>query len=252
MKRFALAVLPSIIGRLITGAAALMLLLMTAGTLSADTFNINASERGWVCNGSGTPCPNNGASPSNNYSAGFGTNEGKIRDWFEFAIPSLTGGSLVSATLNLDEPAMAPPLFLPPGHSGGPLTFAVYGLGAQPLVFTDVTTSNPFGSVGTSTASNGTTIAITLSSAALAAIAADQGGNIFIGGVDSGENGSTQAGDFFNTGFDPNAPNVTSLSLTTAPAAVPEPASILLLITVVAVTVFAARRKLHLAIRSSR
>jgi hypothetical protein len=178
---------------------------------------IDASARGWVCTTTFGCSNNNGANPANNSLAGFVQGEGQFRDWFEFDIATLTG-SLVSATLNLDEPAGPPP-----GHLGGSLTYTVYGLAGQPMVFTDVTTTNPFGSVGTSSADNGTTISITLDSAALADIVAHQGGHIFIGGVDSGENNTTIAGDFVGTG----AGNVTSLSLNTAP--VPEPASISLL-----------------------
>ena len=102
-----------------------------------------------------------------------------LRNWFEFAIPTLTGGTLTSATLNLDDS----------GHIGDDLTFSVYGLSNRPLAFNDVT-GNPYGSVTTTDASTGTTITITLNAAALAAIGAQQGGDIFIGGIDSGENDS--------------------------------------------------------------
>jgi hypothetical protein len=160
---------------------------------------------------------------------------GQLRDWFEFAIPTLTS-PLLSATLNLDEPAL--------GHIGGSLTYTVYGLAGQPTLFTDVTTSNPFASpVTTSTADDGTTISITLDSAALADIVAHQGGNIFIGGIDSGENSSTSAFDFAKTGNPAGTIGVTSLSLTTAPAPVPEPASVVLLASVLIGLLVAFHRK---------
>jgi PEP-CTERM motif len=196
---------------------------------SADQI-INASERGWVCTTVGG-CPNNnGADPGNNYLAGGGgLGAVQFRDWFEFAIPTLTG-SLVSATLNLDEPPAVSGGVSGGGHGGGSLTYAVYGLSAQPLAFLDVTTANPFAlPVTTSSADDGTTISITLNSAALAAIAAHQGGHIFIGGIDSGESSSTTAYDF---GASDGLSNVTSLRLTTAPTAVPEPSSILLVASV--------------------
>ena len=190
---------------------------------------IDASERGFVCTTT-LGCSNNGADPGNNYVAGFLLAEGQFRDWFEFDIPTLTG-SLLSATLNLDDPL----------HFGGSLTYAVYGLAAEPTAFGDVTTSNPFAlPVTTSSADNGTTISITLSSAALAAITADQGGHIFIGGIDSGETSSTNAGDFARTGL---GTGVTSLSLTTGPAPVPEPASIVLFAPLLIVSLVALRRK---------
>jgi hypothetical protein len=143
-----------------------------------------------------------------NYVAGSAQFAIQFRDWFEFSIPTLTGGALSSATLELDEPA--------DGHAGGSLTFAVYGLCARPFLFSDVTISNPFGSVGTSSASNGTTVDVTLNAAALAAIGASQGGNIFIGGIDSGELSSSDASDFGDT-----LNQSTVLHLQTAPTATP-------------------------------
>lgn len=197
------------------------LLLLTAAA-HADLMNINASERGWLC----TPISvavcstgNNVALPNQNYTAGVevtnnNTDVTQFRDWFEFAIPTFTG-SLVSATLSLDDPT----------HSGGDLTFAVYGLGGQPIAFTDVTATNPFGSVGTSAASSRTTVTITLDTAALAAITADQGADIFIGGISSAEtitNPGSNQGDFGASGPGHNA----VLNLTTAPSSpVPEPSS---------------------------
>jgi hypothetical protein len=211
--------------------------ILLAAVASADVFDINASERGWVCTpgpscaGSGT---NNGASAGNNYIAGFG-DDGEDRNWFEFAIPDLTGGTLTSATLVLDDGF----------HGGGDLTYTVYGLTGQPIVFTDVSSSDTaFGSLGTSNASGTTALTITLNAAALAAIGADQGGDIFIGGIDSGENGSIYTDDFestqdfpaaFSYGSCPVAAGgivhcVTELDLTTtATTAVPEPVSVFLL-----------------------
>ncbi|HEV8414719.1 MAG TPA: PEP-CTERM sorting domain-containing protein [Bryobacteraceae bacterium] len=194
----------------------ILMLALTVSAASANVIDINASERGRVCN---LPCTgnNNGADPNNNYFSGFTVGSGfQIRNWFEFSIPTLTGGTLVSATLQLDEP--------PSGHLGGMLTFAVYGLSAQPLIFTDVSTSSPFGSVGTTNASSGTTLAITLNPAAIVAITSHQMNNIFLGGIDTGENSST--GDFAASGFPAFK---TVLSLTTAPASVPEPSSLSLL-----------------------
>jgi hypothetical protein len=89
-----------------------LLLITVSGR--ADTFNINASERGWVCSPSAScnsagGAGNNGALPGNNYFAGFFSfTSGQFRDWFEFSIPTLTGGTLVSATLQHN-----------PGHHAG-------------------------------------------------------------------------------------------------------------------------------------
>lgn len=199
---------------------ALGFVLLTSSVF-ADNVDVSASGGGWVCTPESTcgPGTNNGAGLTN-YIAGNISGVGQFRNWFEFSVPTITG-SLVSATLNVDEPGSPYQ-----AHFGGTLTYAVYGLGAQPTVFTDVTTSNPFGSVNTSSADDGTTLSITLNAAALAAISADQGGNIFIGGIDSGETSSSDAVDFSG------APGNVALDLTTAASAVPEPSSLPLLIIV--------------------
>ena len=205
---------------------ALMLGLASFSVPTRADVLLSATERGWVCtplcNGVGTGF-NNGADPGNNYIAGKPSAE--FRDWFEFAIPSFSG-ALTSATLELYEPGNPPDLAN--GHSGGTLTYSVYGLSAQPTVFSGVGTANPFGSVSTSSTDDGTIIDITLNAAALAAITSDQGGNIFIGGIDSGE---TAGGyDFGTTGVAGETDNTTDLSLvTSASTSVPEPSAVLLL-----------------------
>jgi hypothetical protein len=198
-------------------------LTVAAVSAKADTVSIEATGRGWVCTeSSGSYCPgNNGADPDNNYFAGTNFDNSKYRDWFEFAIPTLTGESILSATLNLDDPGS----FLFPGVT---YSYAVYGLSGQPMVFDDVAASDPFGSVDTNGGYETTTLSITLNAAALAAIAADEGGYIFIGGIDSAElgppgelAGPVGVGDFGDTGR-PLVYN-TALTLSTAPSSVPEP-----------------------------
>ncbi len=210
-------------------------------TARADIVNVTASARGAVnTTGVGQPSSsNNGNLADNSYFAGeftFSTiYPTYYRNWFEFAIPTLTGESLTGATLSLDEhssitgsnPALD-------GHVGGTLTYAVYGLTGQPLVFNDVVTlaTNPFGSILTSAVAAETTISITLNADALTAIAAAHGGNIFIGGIDSGEL-SVANGYLYDFGWSslsaPTYPNQTILVLTTAPSApVPEPNGLLL------------------------
>jgi hypothetical protein len=221
----------------------LVILALTTLTAStwADVFNIGDSERGFVCTVDAVFCPtgNNNATAGNDYLAGAestGTNTDvtQFRDWFEFAIPSLSGGSLTSATLSLAD-------F---GHVGGDLTFALYGLTSQPMQLTDVVTTTPFSDpFDTSSGSNLTTITIQLNSAALAAIAGAQNQNLFIGGIDSGETeklpGTASPGEDFVGDFETSGngfPDFTDtynavLNLTTAPAAVPEPSSVALLLT---------------------
>jgi hypothetical protein len=230
----------------------LISLTVVVGSAWADVVNIDASERGWVCSPGVTLCgnmTNNGATPGNDYLAGAisksdGSDVNQTRNWFEFAIPTLTDGTLTSATLNLDDSA----------HVGGDLTYSVYGLSGQPLVFSDVTTGSPYGSVNTTDASSGMTITITLDAAALAAIGADQGGDIFIGGIDSAENDSPCAadpsscvvGDFAGGGSDVDGVTYnTVLTLTTTPSTVPEPSTAALLVTMILLLAGAAmwRRK---------
>jgi hypothetical protein len=82
-----------------------------------------------------------------------------------------------------------------------------------------------------------------LNLAALASIAEHQGGNIFIGGIDSGEIGfGSTVGDFGDSGK-----FRTLLSLTTAPSAVREISSLPLLatITIAAVLIDWRRRAIR-------
>lgn len=206
-----------------------LVLFAVAGATAAraDSLSIAASERGFVSTEVEFGIviqTNDGASPANNYLAGglvstILPSSIEWRDWFEFSIPTLTGETLTSATLSLDDPT--PPNQSGEGHQGGPLTFSVYGLSGQPVLITDVSTSNSFGSAGTSTSSP--TVVITLNAAALAAIGAAQGGNIFIGGIDSGEDGSG-----FDFGSSASAADNTVLNLQTSSSSAPEPSSLLL------------------------
>lgn len=127
------------------------------------------------------------------------------RDWLEFAIPKLPS-TLASATLELFQPQF--------GHLGGTLTYSVYALAGAPGHFSDISASTLYGSVSTDAASDGTSVSIALTTAALNAIYADQGGDFFIGGIDSRETGPSIAGDF---GGQPGR-NILKL------AVVPEPA----------------------------
>jgi len=115
-------------------------------------------------------------------------------------------------------------------RAGGNLTYSVYGLSGQPLAFGDVSTSSQYGSAATTDASAlDPFITITLNEAALAAIAADQGGNLFLGGIDSGKNTTARCtsigGCFVGDVAASNISPPPLLTLTTVPAAVPEPSS---------------------------
>ena len=184
---------------------------------------LDSSSRGWVAN---DPSIGRRGGVLNNYFAGYEPTVAAFRDWFAFAIPVFSGSTLTSASLNLDEPSATEAPNYTPGHLGGPLTYSVYGLAGEPLAFTDIAPANPFGSVATSNADDGSTIVINLNSAALAAIAANQGETLYIGGIDSGEMLTSGAnGDFSGT----QGEGVVSLTLNLQrTAVVPEPSTAIL------------------------
>ncbi len=194
----------------------------------ASVIDIFAANRGFVdaCSACIPFYGDNGADPSNNYFAGYQSSPqpfgGPIlflaRNWFDFAVPVLTNQTLISARLLLYE--------LRFGHTGGPLTFSVYGLAGRPALFTDVITSVPFGVTTTNSVNSDTTIELLLNGAALAAIVGAQGGHVFLGGIGSGESNwpsSTSAYDFAASQSTDSI-----LELTTI-ASVPEPVTSLLL-----------------------
>jgi hypothetical protein len=191
-------------------ALALAFALFIPTAARADII-IQDSGRGWIGNLAGA----NGNTAPNNYIAGSELNEGEFRNHFDFSIPTLSG-SLTSATLTLDNP-LKDPLSVTN-------TYSVYSLGAYGTYgFSDIGSGTLYGSVeigfpGTAT--------VTLDSAALAALAAAQGGTFSVGGIDSGEN-STNNFDFGDTG--PNdASTLVFLTLETGPAT-PEPSAFVLL-----------------------
>lgn len=178
--------------------AALVLFLAMAPAWG-DVIFLNASLRGSVeSDGS-----SNGASANNFFFAGLLLVQD--RNWFEFSIPTISSSStLASATFNLAQSQF--------GHLGGQLVYSIYALGSQPTQFSDVNATTLYGSVNTSPSTNGELVSITLDSAALAAIVGAQGGDLFIGGIDSGENSSPFSGDFASSNN-----YQTFLKLTTVP-----------------------------------
>ena len=222
--------------RLLFRAMLLPILFVPMG-LRAGVVNVAASERGFVCTVDSIFCAtgNNGADPGNAYIAGVASTSSNtditlLRNWFEFAIPTLTGVSLTSATCSLDDL----------GHSGGGQTLSIYGLNGQPLGLNDVVATRPFFG---SASYIGNTLTIQLNADALAAISAAQGGEFFIGGIDSGETtpnpatvapGTDFVGDFESSEnghpFSTDTYN-SVLNLTTSSTAAPEPSSFALLLT---------------------
>ena len=171
---------------------AVLVLAFTSGPAWADIILLDAAARGNISN------PDN--SISTFIFAGFITSE--ERDWFEFSIPHLSG-PVISATLDLFQPQF--------GHIGGNLVYSVYALSGKPLHFSEIPSGTLYGSISTNSSTNGTTLFITLDAAALAAIQGTQGGNVFIGGIDTGEKGTSLGGDFAGE------PGRSILKLTTVP-----------------------------------
>jgi hypothetical protein len=212
----------------------LAFLLLSQAVANASMIVENEFARGAVNNESGT----NGNSPGLGYIAGNpdgidGIPPGLDRAHFDFSIPSL-GGTLTSATLSLanPEPMVLDNVSYIGGHGGSTNTFSVYSLGAY-STYSSLSPAAAFAALGAGTLygsvsiSDNGTATITLNSAALAAITADQGGTFSLGGVDSGEDTSLGY-DFANTRFPDNP---TTLTLNVNPSVTPEPASMTLLCT---------------------
>ena len=210
----------------------LAFLLLSQAAANASMIVENESARGAVNNEAGT----NGNSPGLGYIAGNpdgvdGIPPGLDRAHFDFSIPSL-GGTLTSATLSLanPEPMVLDNVSYIGGHGGSTNTFSVYSLGAY-STYSSLSPSAAFAALGAGTLygsvsiSDNGTATITLNSAALADITADQGGTFSLGGVDSGEDTSLGY-DFANTRF-PDNPS--TLTLNVNPSVTPEPASMTLI-----------------------
>lgn len=227
------------------------------------TITLTDDARGWVTpnpsqsgggGGTGLAPPNNGTAADNNYVAGGSLGGGMFRDWFEFAIPSLSG-PLLSATISLNQPLLPSAEGIPPsslGHSGPQTTYTMYGLPATPTDFASFMPQALYGSAVLGAATNGTTVDISLNSAALQDIGAAAGGEFLLGGIDSGEigfdlqgcNGCGQNFDFAATGG-----TQVTLTLDTADAA-PEPSA--LVVCLCAAALFLAVRRNHTRAPASR
>jgi hypothetical protein len=206
--------------------------LLVPAVANASVINESESGRGWINNESGA----NGNSPGLGYVAGNpdgieGTPPGLFRAHFDFSIPSL-GGTLTSATLSLanPDPMVLDNVSYLGGHGGSTNTFSLYSLGAY-STYSSLSPTAAFAALGGGTLygsvsiSDNGTATVTLNSAALAAITADQGGTFSLAGIDSGENTSLGY-DFANTRFPDNP---TTLSLNVNPSVTPEPASMTLI-----------------------
>ena len=185
---------------------------------NAAILTLGTSEQGWIDqNDNG-----NGNGNTNNYLVGnCGTNDcrvGEFRNFFGFSIPTLTG-NVVSASLVINT--------------------ALVIMGQSPSLtvqFTSLNTTNSFAALGTGTFYASITYTpsdafltetITLNAAALADIAAAEGGIFLVGGR-----------DISPTTFGPTAPDQLvygssggpqQLVITTAEQQVPEPGSLSLL-----------------------
>jgi hypothetical protein len=209
----------------LASAAAGIVILSPGGHAQAVT----AFDRGWMDQSNFSF-----NTPTSTYDAGNSGGNDKVRNFFDFNIPTLNG-PLLSADLLLDMPAN--------GHESlSATTYSVYSLTQYgSFSFADIGAGTLYGSKVLTSADDLTTVDISLDAAALLDIAAAQGGALEIGGVDSGENSNTQVLDFVNSGFNGEQ---TVLQLTTGSQSptTPEPGAAALLAGA-GVTVFAMRRK---------
>lgn len=177
------------------------ILLMGACALRADTIPVIDSGQGWI-ESDNTP---NGNSQTNNYAVGVVGNccFSVLRNHFDFSIPDFSG-VLTSATLNIFEAVG--------NASAGPEVYSLYSLGSFGTYnFSDIGSGTLFASTTVTAAQDETTIQISLNSAALLAIAADQGDTFSLGGRIADE---STADDFI---FGSGTNFATSLILTTTP-----------------------------------
>ena len=181
-----------------------------AGATAAQaqtTLTIQPTNRGWLCDAVNTPCAVYGmpgmvqatglVGPLTNIFAGSGRvpnmagqtfDAGTYRNWFQFAIPKLSG-PLVSATLTLPERNR---------WNGQDLQYQIYGLNSQPKVFTDIS-GQVYGTVTTTDGDFGGIVHLVFNAYGLAAIEGSQGKDLFFGGIDSGETAGGYHGDFSGT-----------------------------------------------------
>jgi hypothetical protein len=177
---------------------------------NASVFVLSDSAQGWLTSAGGV----NGNSSANNYIAGNADGGTHYRDHFDFSIPSLPG-VLTSATLSLTNPSFG---FFG-GHGGGVNTYSVSSLGSfGSYSWANIGTGTPYGSVNIG--GNGL-ITIPLNGAALATIAAHQGGTFSLGGVDSGEN----TPNWYDFGFSGGNRNTLTLNVVGVAPSITSPAS---------------------------
>lgn len=194
-----------------TAVAAIVAVITAAGAAKADVFTATT----WGTYNS------EGGSSSCCYVAGFdqgGTRE--FRSYFVFDLTNLTGLTITGATLQMFEPVggggLSSGTFSVGSYSGS--ISALEGGGGS---FSALASGTAFATITTTTADDGTTLDITLNSAALAAIQDAEGGLFAIGGYTTGDTTDDTIGQYTGT------EGVVSLALDDVP--VPEPASLALL-----------------------
>ena len=159
-------------------------------SLNGGSIVLNAVGEGWY-DQTGTP---NGSSPISNYIAGICGNSDSCNgdnldrnDWFTFSIP--TSVVITSATLELFNPSDPYDGYVNPSptetYTNWDVTTPVGNLGNAGGVgiYNDLGSGTMYASTVVSAADDGTTIGISLNSAALSAINADAGSTFAVGGA---------------------------------------------------------------------
>ena len=201
----------------------------------ASTITISTTQEGWW-DSTGTHIEGN-----LNYATGRADGLDH-RSFFIFDLAGVTG-TITGATLRLIEPASG---YISPNRSETIVFYDVSTPAATLLaagsgeigIYNDLGTGVSYGSRSVSTADSGTIISQILSASALVAIQSALGGSFAIGGSLTLSAPLGREGIFFNTAE--SGPPVNQLVLTTTDE-VPEPSSMLLLGTGLAVVV--ARRR---------
>jgi len=210
--------------------AVLTAILLSCIPALADTFTLSTANRGWITS-TGT---SNGTSGANSYYTGidFSYNAGaELRDWFSFDL-STVSGTITSATIQVASGTYIP-------YQTTSETLQLTSVAAQD--FADLGTGTVYGTQVYSAAENAQTVTITLDAAAITALNNNAGGTFELGGrltsLQQTAPGTANEAIFSTVSGDPAQVQLVLNTTGTGGGGqgnAPEPASMLLFITVLA------------------
>jgi large repetitive protein len=205
--------MPTLKKTLFAVVAFVLLSLTAAGNASADSISIINSDSGWY-NDTGFHDPTN-----TNYIACENCTV-PVRNFFVFNLSGVSG-TVTGATIQIfaADVTGAGTYTLSDVSTAVP-TLVAGGVGLTGI-HSDLGTGNAFGSIALTTANTGTVITLTLNAAAIADIQSRLGGLFAVGGRFDAPSGYSMGFSEFDTR--------NQLTIQTGAAAVPEPATMLLL-----------------------